>query len=1068
MVSKQNQLSTNSSQSQSQSQITANKGAKRLSFPKSDVLSRNSLNIAQNVLPLKGEGKMKKNIKIGDICNLKITALGPNQIGIDEYSYPYSVLVPFTNIGDNVKAKIVKIQGCSVASTAGLKNKNNYSPVGGSQKRAIKFVIAKLVLEAPKKEKNTNSKRGDTGSYGEAVDGKAGEVSNQNPLAALPTVGDILNVPILRVGPKCVAISELKNNYKIFILLPDTFVNKKVLEKLYVAKQKNPSETVEVQITRVKAKYAFAKLTTISKVGDSAQSADKSPNLQKWQVKKKTTIVKPENAKAGALENNSVTPAKNTNLKSAIGFGSKSNIMTEGNKLTVVLPQKVKKYACLPNHIVLKLDGTFLFVKLGLGAALGDKVKIKLTKVVSSAFFPLTPLQGSPTEGGKGEQVKIAIAKIVNLNPFSFVKKRLVIKNNVREMLKSGMHFGEKAVKCHATMKNFVWLKQKGQNKNKPLIKKGRNIINLLKTSACLKKSLTQLGKYAAKGRTFLFVGTKKPAAALVARASLFSKTSFFVNTRWLGGMLTNWKTILKSISKIRPILKEKQNIIKEILTKRQNLKSRLIQKALLLRKKSKMLLQKGRTLIKKVALQQKNIEGSNSVTAVLFLRRKQLIEKGQLLLQTRAQLMDKKNQLIIQSNNIKKKAELIKNKYKILVNQLSTSRKKLIELQSLFVISKQIQQTTLKAKNLNLDLVTLSYAKFKNINLTNTKQNDIIIANPPKHILNKIVLAIRSYTTMSTQGRARSGNIGLKEVNGSAINGETISFSAQSAEKASVASPKPSTENNLDSKKKIIIISKLLSKFGMFVPYIRESILIVCSHIKSITSKINLLKDSLKTIKRCVNQYLELKTKINFEVNKINSTLFYERSVIKVVKRKLKQLSSETRLIKFLPKLRYLSTPKNKIYATVQILMKKIVDPKLKYPMDTIYEQKLSLKSKKVVAARKKNWQRLEKYFGGIANMTKMKKNKIYKNVAIIIGQQEELNAVRECKKLGIKMFNIVDTNCNPTLADHFIPANDDSRNSIKFILTKFLTRIRLAQKVSVNYKRLGRFSAKRSAKHL
>ena len=95
-----------------------------------------------------------------------------------------------------------------------------------------------------------------------------------------------------------------------------------------------------------------------------------------------------------------------------------------------------------------------------------------------------------------------------------------------------------------------------------------KSFSNLLKKRRCLNKALSQLSKYAVKGRTFLFIGTKKPAAGLISRAAIFSKTSFFVNTRWLGGMLTNWKTILKSISKIRPILKEKQKII-EFLNKK-------------------------------------------------------------------------------------------------------------------------------------------------------------------------------------------------------------------------------------------------------------------------------------------------------------------------------------------------------------------------------------------------------------------------------------------------------------------------------------------------------------------
>ena len=83
---------------------------------------------------------------------------------------------------------------------------------------------------------------------------------------------------------------------------------------------------------------------------------------------------------------------------------------------------------------------------------------------------------------------------------------------------------------------------------------------------------------------------------------------------------------------------------------------------------------------------------------------------------------------------------------------------------------------------------------------------------------------------------------------------------------------------------------------------------------------------------------------------------------------------------------------------------------------------------------------------------MSKMSKAQISNNVAIIVGQQEEMNAVRECQKLGIKMFTIIDTNCNPKLSDHVIPANDDSRTSIQYILGQMLTYIRFAQKLRRN----------------
>jgi small subunit ribosomal protein S2 len=133
----------------------------------------------------------------------------------------------------------------------------------------------------------------------------------------------------------------------------------------------------------------------------------------------------------------------------------------------------------------------------------------------------------------------------------------------------------------------------------------------------------------------------------------------------------------------------------------------------------------------------------------------------------------------------------------------------------------------------------------------------------------------------------------------------------------------------------------------------------------------------------------------------------------------------------------------------TVELFMKKFVDPKLSYPMEQIYDQKLKFTSKKIAATRKQKWQRLEKYFGGITKMAKMNTKQISKNVAIIIGQQEEMNAVHECRKLGMKIFAVVDTNCNPKLVDHIIPANDDSRNSIKYILGEMLTYIRLGQKL-------------------
>lgn len=63
--------------------------------------------------------------------------------------------------------------------------------------------------------------------------------------------------------------------------------------------------------------------------------------------------------------------------------------------------------------------------------------------------------------------------------------------------------------------------------------------------------------------------------------------------------------------------------------------------------------------------------------------------------------------------------------------------------------------------------------------------------------------------------------------------------------------------------------------------------------------------------------------------------------------------------------------------------------------------------------------------------------------DVIIIVGQNKEINAIKECKKLNIPTIVIIDTNCNPDLSTYPIPANDDSISSVSFILeelTKYL----------------------------
>ena len=850
--------------------------------------------------------KKKSNLAVGDICQLTITALATNGIGIDESSYPYAILVPNAKLGSKIKAKIVRISKDKI--------------------KTQKYAIAQLVEELA-----------------------------TNAIATPVNPGDVISVTVNCLpstdgpfGQKGAAIALLENNYKLII--PGVSATK--------------GEKLSVSVTRVKNGYAFARLSQSVKKGNSS-------------VKENLTLL--------------------------------------GGKLTLTLPTQAKlfknKYYILKVATQALSSPSYLFLKLDLGAKLGDKVRIKVVKTQNNfaigQIIKVMP-QGANSLFNFTSQQALRLAKKI---------RRSAILTNIRQMVKNGMHFGEKAIKCHARMKNYVWANSQNSFSSEARklsslkTKKGRHIINLFKTRRCLNKALNQLGKYALKGRTFLFIGTKKPAAGLIARASYFSKNSFFVNTRWLGGMLTNWKTIKESIRKIRPILKEKQKVVRDILTKRQNIKLRLIQKAVLLRKKSQVILTKGKNLLALL----KNSEKRKSLFVserILAEKQKELLVKGENIITILKKLKNKQRKLVLLTNLLKEKAVLINSNFKTLVNQLIISTKKLREYKSLLILIKEIRSIKAQAIQQNQTLYSVSYGKLKEVT-ANTQEN-WVVPNPPKEILNRIVLLLKN--NMAT------------------------------SENLSAVTAKNQSQQN------IIVLSKLITGFASgFKSYIQTLIKTTQASIQTILEKCQNLVASAKSVKVVLAKYTEFQNSFKQEFQTFKQKLVAERAVIRIVKRKLKVLLAQKKLLQFLPRLRYLPTPQTQISLIVQILLKKIVDPKLKYPIDSIYDQKLSVikTNKKDAAARKKKWQRLEKYFGGIANMTKLNKTGISRNIAIIVGQKEEMNAVRECQKLQMKTFSIVDTNCNPLLSDHIIPANDDSRNSIKYILNQFITRIRLAQKL-------------------
>ncbi|WP_094752383.1 30S ribosomal protein S2 [Psychromonas sp. CD1] len=131
---------------------------------------------------------------------------------------------------------------------------------------------------------------------------------------------------------------------------------------------------------------------------------------------------------------------------------------------------------------------------------------------------------------------------------------------SMRDMLKAGVHFGHQTRYWNPKMKPFIF-----GSRNKV------HIINLEKTVPMFNKALNFLEAKAAKKGKVLFVGTKRAASEVVRDAAL-SCGQFYVDHRWLGGMLTNWKTVRQSIKRLKDLEAQSQDGTFEKLTKKEAL----------------------------------------------------------------------------------------------------------------------------------------------------------------------------------------------------------------------------------------------------------------------------------------------------------------------------------------------------------------------------------------------------------------------------------------------------------------------------------------------------------------
>jgi small subunit ribosomal protein S2 len=112
----------------------------------------------------------------------------------------------------------------------------------------------------------------------------------------------------------------------------------------------------------------------------------------------------------------------------------------------------------------------------------------------------------------------------------------------MKELLEAGVHFGHQTKRWNPKMKEYIF----GE-------RNGIYIIDLQKTLKLFKDAMLYVGEMAKQGKNVLFVGTKRQAQEAVAEEAVRCE-QFYVNQRWLGGLLTNWMTVQRSIKRLKEL----------------------------------------------------------------------------------------------------------------------------------------------------------------------------------------------------------------------------------------------------------------------------------------------------------------------------------------------------------------------------------------------------------------------------------------------------------------------------------------------------------------------------------
>ncbi|GAB4358182.1 MAG: 30S ribosomal protein S2 [Cyanophyceae cyanobacterium] len=129
---------------------------------------------------------------------------------------------------------------------------------------------------------------------------------------------------------------------------------------------------------------------------------------------------------------------------------------------------------------------------------------------------------------------------------------------SLAQLLEAGVHFGHQASRWNPKMSPYIFTERNGVH-----------IIDLVQTAQCMEKAYQYLRDASEQNKRVLFVGTKRQAAGIIAQEAQRCG-SYYINQRWLGGMLTNWTTIKTRVERLKELERREETGALDLLPKKE------------------------------------------------------------------------------------------------------------------------------------------------------------------------------------------------------------------------------------------------------------------------------------------------------------------------------------------------------------------------------------------------------------------------------------------------------------------------------------------------------------------